>query len=64
MIHLLTAVGWQQYCSTHLHTNSTQKDTKQAVHRTTQKLRTTRPFSKNAGRAQSSPVTSWHLPYS
>jgi len=27
---------WQQY-STHLHTNSTQNDTKQTIHRTTQK---------------------------
>ena len=27
---------WQQY-STHLHTNNTQKDTKQTIHRTTQK---------------------------
>ena len=28
---------WQQFC-THLHTNSTQKDTKQTIHRTTQLL--------------------------
>jgi len=33
MIYLLTAVGWQQY-STHLHTNSTQNDAKQTIHRT------------------------------
>ena len=38
---LLTAIGfvtrWQQY-STHLHTNSTQNDTKQTIHRTTQQF--------------------------
>ena len=28
---------WQQY-SAHLHTNSTQNDTKQTIHRTAQKL--------------------------
>jgi hypothetical protein len=32
------ATRWQQY-STHLHTNNTQNDTKQTVHRTTQKFR-------------------------
>jgi len=37
---------WQQY-STHLHTNSTQNDTKQTIHRTTQL------FWKSAGRAPS-----------
>jgi hypothetical protein len=31
------ATRWQQY-STHLHTNSTQNDTKQTMHRTTQKF--------------------------
>jgi len=40
MIQLLNcnwvATRWQQY-STHLHTNSTQNDTKQTIHRTTQK---------------------------
>jgi hypothetical protein len=30
------ATRWQLY-STHLHTNSTQNDTKQTIHRTTQK---------------------------
>jgi len=29
--------GWQQY-STHLHTNNTQNDTKQTIHRTTQQF--------------------------
>jgi hypothetical protein len=32
------ATRWQQF-STHLHTNSTQNDTKQTIHRTTQKFR-------------------------
>jgi len=41
MIYLLTAIGlppWWQQCSTHLHTNNTQNDTKQTVrvHRTAQ----------------------------
>jgi hypothetical protein len=40
------ATRWQQF-STHLHTNNTQKDTKQTIHRTTQK------FRKSAGRAPS-----------
>ena len=40
------AFRWQQ-CSTHLHTNSTQNDTKHTIHRTTQK------FWKSAGRAPS-----------
>ena len=31
------ATRWQQY-STHLHTDSTQNDTKQTIHKTTQKL--------------------------
>jgi hypothetical protein len=31
------ATRWQQY-STHLHTNSTQNDTKQTIHRTTQNI--------------------------
>jgi hypothetical protein len=31
------ATRWQQF-STHLHTNNTQNDTKQTIHRTTQKL--------------------------
>jgi hypothetical protein len=42
------ATRWQQY-STHLHTNSTQNDTKR--------------FWKSAGRAPSLRVISWHLPY-
>ena len=37
---------WQKY-STHLHTNNTQNDTKQTIHRTTQQ------FWKSAGRAPS-----------
>jgi len=40
------ATRWQMY-STHLHTNNTQNDTKQTIHRTTQK------FWKGAGRAPS-----------
>ena len=32
---------WQQY-STHLHTNNTQNDTKQTIHRTTQQFGTVR----------------------
>ena len=40
------ATRWQQY-STHLHTISTQNDTKQIIHRTTQKV------WKNMGRAPS-----------
>ena len=31
------ATRWQQY-STHLHTNNTQNDTKQTIHRTTQQF--------------------------
>jgi hypothetical protein len=46
---------WQQY-STHLHTNNTQNDTKQTMHRTTQQ------FWKSAGRAPSWLVIPWHLP--
>jgi hypothetical protein len=49
------AIQWQ--FSTHLHTNNTQKDTKQTIHRTTQKLR------KSAGRVPSLRVLTWHLPY-
>jgi len=41
LIYLLNckwvATRWQQY-STHLHTNNTQNDTKQTIHRTTQKF--------------------------
>ena len=47
---------WQKY-STHLHTNNTQNDTKQTIHRTTQQ------FWKSAGRAPSWLVIPWHLPY-
>ena len=50
------AIQWQQY-STHLHTNSTQNDTKQTIHRTTQK------FWKSAGHVPSWQVLPWHLPY-
>ena len=60
MIYLLTAIGgdtrWQKY-STHLHTNNTQNDTKQIIHRTTQQ------FWKSADRAPSWLVLPWHLPY-
>jgi len=42
---------------THLHTNSTQNDTKQTIHRTTQKL------GRGAGRAPSLRVLPWHLAY-
>jgi len=47
---------WQKY-STHLHTNNTYNDTKQIIHRTTQQ------FWKSAGRATSSLVILWYLPY-
>ena len=47
---------WQQY-SKHLHTNSTQNDTKQTIHRTTQLI------WESAGRAPSWLVIPWHLPY-
>jgi hypothetical protein len=47
---------WQQY-STHLHTNDTQNDTKQTIHRTTQQ------FWKSVGRAPSLLVITWHLSY-
>jgi hypothetical protein len=37
MIYLLTAIGLSPGgSSTHLHTNNTQNDTKQTIHRTTQ----------------------------
>ena len=36
MIYLLTAIGLSP--GTHFHTNSTHNDTKQTIHRTTQKL--------------------------
>jgi hypothetical protein len=45
-----------QQNSTHLHTNNTQNDTKQTIHRTTQQL-------ESAGRALSWLVIPWHLPY-
>jgi hypothetical protein len=39
MIYLLTAIGLSPGGSrTHLHTNNTQNDTKQSIHRTTQQL--------------------------
>jgi hypothetical protein len=50
------ATRWQKF-SIHLHTNNTQNDTKQTIHRTTQK------FRKSAGRAQSLRALPWHLPY-
>ena len=50
------ATRWQLY-NTHLHTNNTQNDTKQTIHRTTQK------FLKSAGRAPSLRVIPWRLPY-
>ena len=72
MIYLLTAIGLSpdgsstvqystvQYStvqySTYLHTNNTQNDTKQTIHRETQQ------FWKSAGRAPSWLVIPWHLP--
>jgi len=50
------ATRWQQY-GTHLHKNNIQNDTKQTIHRTTQK------FWKSAGHAPSLRVLLWHLPY-
>jgi hypothetical protein len=62
MTYLITAIGLPpggsstvQY-STHLHTNNTQNDTKQTIHRTTQ-------FRKSADRAPSLQVIPWHLRY-
>ena len=52
---------WQLY-NTHLHTNNTQSDTKQTIHRTTQNLRIQK-FWKSAGRAPSLRVIPWHSPY-
>ena len=52
----LVVTRWQQY-STHLHTDSTQNNTKQTIHRTTQ------IFWKSVGRAPSLRVLPWHLPY-
>ena len=49
------ATRWKQY-SAHLHTNNTQTDTKQTIHRKTQKL-------KSVGRASSLQVLLSHLPY-
>jgi len=44
MIYLLTAIGLSPGgSSTHLHTNNTQNDTKQTIHRTTQQLEECRP---------------------
>jgi pantothenate kinase len=39
------ATRWQLY-NTHLHTNNTQNDTKQTIHRTTQNLSTTQNNTK------------------
>jgi hypothetical protein len=50
------ATRWQQF-STHLHTNNTQNETKQTIHRTTQK------FGESAGRAPPLRVLPWHFPY-
>jgi hypothetical protein len=49
------ATRWQQF-STHLHTNSTQNDTKQTIHKH-------KHFRKSVGRAPSLRVLPWHLPY-
>ena len=58
MIYLLTAIGLSPGGSnTHLHTNNTENDTKQTIHRATQQ------FWKSAGRAPSWLVIPWHLPY-
>ena len=61
LIYLLNrnwvATRWQKY-STHLHTNDIRNDTKQTIHRTTQKN-----FWKSAGHAPSLRVIPWHLPY-
>ena len=60
MIHFVNCnwvvTRWQK-CSIHLHTNNTQNDTKQTIHRATQQ------FWKSAGRAPSWLVIPWHLPY-
>jgi hypothetical protein len=57
MIYLSTATGLSRGgSSTHLHTNNTQNDTKQSIHRTAQQL-------ESAGRAPFWLVIPWHLPY-
>jgi hypothetical protein len=52
MIYLLTAVGLPPggRCTVHIYTQTTQNDTKQTIHRTTQ-------IRKSAGRAPSLQVT-------
>ena len=45
----------RQLYNTHLHTNNTQSDTKQTIHRTAQNLRTIQTFWKSAGRAMDKP---------
>jgi hypothetical protein len=44
----LVATRWQKY-STHIHTNNTQNDTKQTIHRTTQKLGRVRAVPRLCG---------------
>jgi len=58
MIYLLTAIGLPPGGSStvHIYVNNTQNDTKQTIHRTTQK------FWKSAGRAPSLRVIPRHLP--
>jgi hypothetical protein len=61
LIYLLTAIGLSTGGSStvhiYVHTNNTQTDTKETIHRTTQQ------FCKSAGRAPSWPVIPWHLSY-
>ena len=59
MIYLLTAIVQPPSGSStvHIYTHNAQNDTKQTIHRTTQK------FWKIADRAPSLRVLLWHLPY-
>ena len=59
MIYLLNSIGLSPGGSnTHLHTNNTQNDTKQTIHRTKKQFKW-----KSAGRAPSWLVIPWDLPY-
>jgi hypothetical protein len=49
MIYLLTAIGLTPGGSTHIHTNNTENDTKQKIHRTTQKLGRVRAVPRLCG---------------
>jgi len=52
------ATRWQQY-STHLHTNSTQNDTKQTVHWTTQNKQYTERHKTNSTQKDTKQTVHW-----